>query len=120
MWSLTHSSDRRTHGPGNFCPMIEKEFCNSIPPITDVDTGGSGRSVAKTSSSRRARVTATLRRRWPPSLLGEDIWAVMRPVLSGTDGHREDDDVRLVALHIVDVLDQDGFVRLVAIEMGLQ
>jgi hypothetical protein len=28
-------------------------------------------------------VTATLRRRWPPSLWGEDIWAVMRPFLSG-------------------------------------
>jgi hypothetical protein len=84
-----------------------------------VDAGGSGRSIAKTSSSRRARVTATLRRRWPPSLLGEEIWAVMRPVLSGY-GHREDDDVPFVALHILDVLDQDGFVRLVAVELGLQ
>ena len=37
-----------------------------------------------------------------------------------TDGHREDDDVPFVALHILDVLDQDGFVRLVAVEMGLQ
>jgi hypothetical protein len=41
-------------------------------------------------------------------------------VLVRTDGHREDDDVPFVALHILDVLDQDGFVRLVEVEKGLQ
>ena len=71
-----------------------------------MDAGGSGRSVGKTSSSRRARVTATLRRRWPPSLLVRGYLGGDAAVLVRTDGHREDDDVPFVALHILDVLDQ--------------
>ena len=43
----------------------------------------SGRSVAKTTSSRRARVIATFSRRWPPSWFSELELRDTRPVSSG-------------------------------------
>ena len=40
--------------------------------------------------------------------------------LVGADGHREEDDVALVALHVLEVLDEDRLVGLVAVEKRLQ
>ena len=80
----------------------------------------SGRSVAKTRSSLRARVTATLRRRCPPSLLSEEICAVTAAALVGADRHRKDDHVALVALNVLDVLDEDRLAGLAAVEMRLE
>ena len=60
---------------------------------------------------RRARVIATLRRRSPPSMLsGPKRWST-RPCGRLAVADREDDRVALVALHALEVLDEEPLVR---------
>ena len=73
----------------------------------------SGRRLPKTTSASRARVTATLRRRSPPGLVQRtevhrDAARLIRAV-----GQREQHDVPLLALHALEILDEDGLGRVV-------
>jgi hypothetical protein len=36
LWSPARLFDRRAHSPENLSPVIQKEFCNPIPPTTDM------------------------------------------------------------------------------------
>jgi hypothetical protein len=104
--------------------MIAGEVAAKEPGAADSVLPNHANLVRFTSNNRRGRQRLGPERREDRQLASRacdgDVEAAMAAFVVGrgylgdaaslvrTDGHREDDDVPFVALHILDVLDQDG------------
>ena len=79
-------------------------------PIDDVSSARScsGSKEEKTTTWRRARVIATFSRRSPPTRFSGPKFSGSRPRSFGGEAGGEEDDVALVALHVLQVLDEQA------------